>query len=238
MESKLAILTGEVEASSDRLKTVSLAWNRQTFRRDGYAPALEALRGMAAGHDCCMYCGQNLADHIDHYVPVHSDPMKAFMWLNYLLACSTCNSRFKKGIHEVDSVGVPMLVNPTAEDPFVHLHLILDTGEYFGISDRGEYTVRTCGLNSEKRPDARRHALELMSLAIGQWMNARVEGALAEMDRAASVIRDQPFAAVFQSMLRQAMRVDADVLFSGIGDAQLLNMLRDPRVQGDLRLSV
>ncbi|MER7771611.1 HNH endonuclease [Kitasatospora sp. NPDC096140] len=242
VELRLGVLTREVTATTgsvEQVRTANLAWKRKTFRRDAYAPALGRLKEMAPGHDCCMYCGQNLADHIDHYVPINVDPLQAFSWLNYLLACSTCNSRFKKGAHAVDDTGIPMLVNPTVEDPFVHLHLVLDTGEYCGLSPRGEYTVSTCGLNADKRPEARRHARNVMSLALERWWTARDRGLPDEMSHALSVIRDQPFAGVFQAMLRQAVRSEADLLFAGIRDnARLLDILRSPGVQNELRISV
>ncbi|MFJ8472197.1 hypothetical protein [Kitasatospora sp. NPDC094011] len=237
-ESKLAVLTAEVEKSGQRIRTAKLAWKRETFRRDAYAPALAKLKEMAPGHECCMYCGQDLADHVDHYVPINFDPLRAFLWLNYLLACSTCNSRFKKELHDVDDVtGVPLLVNPTVDDPFAHLHLVLTTGEYCGLTRRGDYTIATCGLNAGKRPAARRHALDVMSLALDKWWKAKEDGAPEGISNALSVIRDQPFAGVFQAMLRQAVTGQADLLFAGIDDGRLLHILRSPGVQNELKAS-
>ncbi|SDT59489.1 5-methylcytosine-specific restriction endonuclease McrA [Streptomyces sp. TLI_053] len=229
VESSLHRLTAEVMGSGDRLRTAKLAWKRESFRRDTYPPVLECLRTMAHGTDCCMYCGHDLADQIDHFVPVVIDPARTFSWPNHLLACGPCNTRFKNRLFEVDEAGRPLLIDPTAEDPFRHLHLVLSTGEYLGIDDRGDYTIATVGLNREKRPEARRQAMAVTAFAIEKWWSARTDGDRAAVDTAASVVRGQPFAGVFQSMLRQAVRAEADLFFEGVqGRERLLTLLRDP----------
>ncbi|MFJ4668002.1 HNH endonuclease [Kitasatospora purpeofusca] len=155
--------------------------------------------------------------------------------MNYLLACSACNSRFKRQLHAVDALGAPLLIDPTVDDPFRHIHLVLNTGEYLGITDRGDCTIATVGLNEDKRPEARRQALSVMVLVIEKWWSATSSGNRAGVATAVSVLRDQPFAGVFQAMLRQAVREEADLFFEGIEDGvRLLELLRRPELRAGL----
>lgn len=235
VEARLAALTEEVADGADGLQVAKRAWKRNSFRRDTYPPVLSRLKEMAPGIDCCMYCGQGLADTVDHYVPMDADPARAFSWLNYLLACSACNSRFKRQLHAVDALGVPLLIDPTVDDPFRHIHLVLSTGEYLGISDRGEYTIATVGLNEDKRPEARCHALSVMALVIDKWWSATSSGNRSGVATAISVLGTSRSCGVFQAMLRQAAREEADLLFEGIEDkVRLLDLLRRPELRAGL----
>jgi hypothetical protein len=54
------------------------------------------LSRMAVGIQRCMYCGDSLGTDIDHFEPIVLRPSRAFDWLNHLLACSSCNSNYKR----------------------------------------------------------------------------------------------------------------------------------------------
>ncbi len=54
------------------------------------------LRAMCNGPQRCMYCEESMATAIEHMRPRSSYPEATFVWENYLLACSTCNSKFKR----------------------------------------------------------------------------------------------------------------------------------------------
>ncbi|MDT3400647.1 hypothetical protein RKE29_29280 [Streptomyces sp. B1866] len=212
-----------------RLPHARTLWKRAAVRRDVHAPLRELLRTMAAGLGCCMYCGHDLADQIDHHVPVVLAPVRAFCWFNHLLACSPCNSRFKRDQHRQDALGNSLLLDPTRDDPFQHLHLTLDEGIYVDLSPRGRFTIDACGLNRDKRPEARQRARRDIGHHIEGWWRAHRDGDIRRAADYLAAIRDQPFADVCQYMLRQAVHEAADVFFAASPD--ILPLLRRPEVR-------
>ena len=70
------------------------------------------LRQMAHGTERCMYCEDNLGTDIDHVEPLAVAPLRAFDWLNHLLACSYCNSHAKGRQYPCDADGHPLLIDP------------------------------------------------------------------------------------------------------------------------------
>ncbi|NUR03860.1 MAG: hypothetical protein HOY79_47310 [Streptomyces sp.] len=144
----------------ERTKQAELVWERKTVRRDVYQPIKDILERMAPGLDCCMYCGNHLADTIDHFIPRARCALRTLYWPNLLLACSTCNTRYKRDAYESDGLVGSLLVDPTGEDPFDHLDLQLESGIYHVVegSKKGQRTIDVYGLNKEKRPQARERA--------------------------------------------------------------------------------
>ncbi|WP_393059891.1 HNH endonuclease [Streptomyces sp. LN549] len=197
--------------------------------RDGI---FAALQNMAHGISSCMYCGHHMADTIDHYVPVSENPVRTFCWSNHLLACSTCNSRYKLDKYEKNAFGTPSLVDPTREDPFTHLHLNLDTGLYEGLTARGEYTIKVCGLNERRLPDARMRARRDIILHLEGWACAIDNGDESRAKDFTAAVREQPFSDVCQAMLRQAQHPASELLFAAFPD--LLSLLRRPGLSDGL----
>ncbi|MGV9565383.1 HNH endonuclease [Streptomyces sp. NPDC003480] len=212
----MATLSGQISAEeqSSRQALADSLWDHTTVRRRVYTPLRAALWAMAHGIDACMYCGRDMADTIDHYVPVSKDPLKTFCWFNHILACSTCNSRYKRDVHLEDAFGNPKLIDPTREDPFEHLHLNLDTGLYLSKTERGDYTCRTCGLNEHQLPEARLRAMRQIQLHLDGWRQSYDAGDHSKLAAYTSAIREQPFADVCQAMLRQAQLPEAQTLFT------------------------
>lgn len=101
---------------------------------------LAVLGIMAHGRQCCNYCSDSLGTDIDHYCPLAEAPLCTFEWKNHLLACSRCNSHGKRGLFPRDKAGNPLIIDPTAEDPWDHLRLTPTTGEYIAMTDRGQTT--------------------------------------------------------------------------------------------------
>jgi hypothetical protein len=101
---------------------------------------------MAPGIEQCMYCGDT-GTEIDHFEPISRNPLRTFDWLNHLLACVNCNSRAKLAAFPIDAHGHPLLIDPTAEDPFDHLRLSLPFGRYEPLTDKGRTTIKVCSLN-------------------------------------------------------------------------------------------
>lgn len=98
------------------------------------------LQGMAGGRIRCMYCEDSLGTDIHHFRPQVLAPALAFSWSNYLLACAHCNSNRKRSVFPLDRAGLPLFVDPTAEDPLEHLALLPTSGRRglrSGTSRRG-----------------------------------------------------------------------------------------------------
>lgn len=173
-----------------------------------------ALVDMAPGIERCMYCGDNQGSSIDHFQPLALAPLKAFAWVNHLLACTHCNSNHKRDRYPVDpATGHCLLVDPTSEDPADHLDLVLTTGVYRPLrgSPKGAATIEVFGLDRPSLERGRAKAFvrcrsmlrdldELIRAADGGD-----DGDAGEAAEVADALRVQPFADVLH-----AMRVKAE----------------------------
>ncbi|MET7712326.1 HNH endonuclease [Streptomyces sp. NPDC005407] len=234
LETALLKLTDELAGTPvpERRKHVNRMWKRETFRRDVYTPVREALEGMTPGYDCCMYCGDHLADTIDHLVPKAVCALRTFYWPNLLLACSPCNSRYKGDQHEGDGLLGSLLVDPTRENPFDHLTLWLDSGVYRPVegSSKGEWTIKVCGLNEGKRSRVRAAAWVKIGGHLRAWDRARSERNEKDMRFAVYCIRDQPFADVYYAALHHVDAGDAQNIFAET-NPDVLALLRDDQLR-------
>jgi uncharacterized protein (TIGR02646 family) len=226
----LAARTAEVGAAVDQKKRAQDLWKHTTFRRTVRPEIRAALGRMAVGLEGCMYCGNSLGTDIDHFEPVARNPLRTFDWLNHLLACSRCNSHQKRDQFPLDAHNRPLLIDPTAEDPFEHLLLSFSVGEYDGKTEKGRTTIKVCDLNNELLARGRAGAaLDLQDL-FRAWERADLR---SDEERKVALVRrvqDRPFADVCQAMLRQADNDNADLLFQpGIAE-----ILRRPDFQGAL----
>ena len=95
-----------------------------------------------------MYCEGSQGTDIDHFEPRSRNPEQAFVWDNYLLACSHCNSTEKREQFPVDEEGQPLLIDPTDgdDDPRDHLALSLQ-GRWVPRTRKGTETLEVLGLN-------------------------------------------------------------------------------------------
>jgi uncharacterized protein (TIGR02646 family) len=91
------------------------------------ARALQTLREMMGPPERCMYCVDSHGCDIEHFRPKGRFPTHAFQWPNLLLCCTECG-RFK-GVQFPTEDGQPLLIDPTAEDPWQHLDFDPDTGD-------------------------------------------------------------------------------------------------------------
>jgi uncharacterized protein (TIGR02646 family) len=87
---------------------------------------LQVLRQMMGPRERCMYCLDSHGCDIEHFRPKSSFPVHAFRWPNLLLCCTECG-RFK-GAQFPTEHGRPLLIDPTAEDPWRFLDFDPDTG--------------------------------------------------------------------------------------------------------------
>ena len=114
---------------------------------------LKTLQQMMGKRERCMYCVDSHGSDIEHFRPKAHFPGRMFQWANMLLCCTECG-RFK-GSQFPMAKRRPMLIDPTAEDPWQHLDFDPDTGNLtarFDIhandwSARGAKTVEVLRLD-------------------------------------------------------------------------------------------
>lgn len=237
---QLVTLTKELAAAptDDRKQVAQTLWKKSSTRTHVYQPLKEVLKQMALGLEQCMYCGTDFGTDVDHFEPVARNPLRTFDWLNHLLACTTCNSNHKRHEFPTDADGLPLLIDPTIEDPYEHMTLSLSTDMYHPVSAKGTATIAVCGLNRGQLVDGRRRARKTVAMCLRLLATAVMGGQDAEATEIAATIRQQPFADVCQAMLRQATAPGAERIFSGndvVGlTSDLLVYLRMPEIRNVL----
>lgn len=96
----------------------------------------ETLKVMAGSLSRCVFCSDSRGTDVEHFWPKRRYPDKAFVWPNLLLSCAGCNS--KKGERfDLDQAGHPLLIDPTAEDPWDFLYFDSATGNLAARYDPG-----------------------------------------------------------------------------------------------------
>ncbi|AQT72500.1 hypothetical protein B1K54_13180 [Streptomyces sp. fd1-xmd] len=132
----------------------------------GAKSLVSTLEKMLGSRKRCVYCCDSRSSDIDHFKPVKLDLRVTFKWKNFILICPECN-RCKGSKFEYGLDGKPLLVDPTAVDPWDHLVLDVDSGvmapRYFNgnFDARGEYTLDVVSpVNDEATVEGRRRAAE------------------------------------------------------------------------------
>ena len=181
-------------ANTDRARR---AWsNAYALRRQ----LREVLEDMAPGVQRCMYCGDSQGSSIDHFEPLSLAPLKAFAWVNHLLACTHCNSNHKRDRYPVDAEGHCLLVDPTREDPARHLRLVLRTGQYQPLTAKGETTIEVFGLARPSLERGRASAFVRCRSMLRDIATLVEDGEQAAAQEVAGSLRVQPFADVLHAM--------------------------------------
>lgn len=134
---------------------VKSAW-RAARDSAAFRPALAALRRMAGDAERCMYCLDSHGTDVEHFWPKTPYPERMFGWTNLLLGCTECG-RLKGDRFPLES-GAPLLVDPSAEDPWEHLDFDSDTGNLMARVDaasgapsrKGEATVDLLQLDARE----------------------------------------------------------------------------------------
>ena len=88
--------------------------------------ALGVLQTMTGHRQRCMYCGDSHGTDMEHFWPKKQQPERMFRWPNLLLCCTECG-RFKGEQFPLEH-GTPLLVDPTADDPWLFLDFDPATG--------------------------------------------------------------------------------------------------------------
>jgi uncharacterized protein (TIGR02646 family) len=94
-------------------------WKRMR-RRVAMRRIEETLGDMCGPRKRCMFCQDSFGTDVEHFRPKGRFREAMFLWQNLILACSGCN-RIKSEQFPMGSSGEPLLIDPTAEDPWAHL---------------------------------------------------------------------------------------------------------------------
>lgn len=128
---------------------------RQTWERarptKPMAKVVSVLRGMSGPRERCMYCEDSRGTDVDHFWPLARYPDRIFLWPNLLLCCAACNRQKGDAFH-LGPDGAPLLVDPTALDPWDFLFYDSETDNITAryhlvdgrleLDPRGEHTLR------------------------------------------------------------------------------------------------
>jgi uncharacterized protein (TIGR02646 family) len=134
---------------------VNAEW-KQARKTKPVQEALAVLRRMMGPFERCMYCHHSHATDIEHFWPKAPYPGHMFEWPNFLLCCTECG-RYKGDRFPLEN-GLPSLIDPTAEDPWLHLDFIPETGNLTArfdprrnaFSRKGEATVSVLRLGERE----------------------------------------------------------------------------------------
>jgi uncharacterized protein (TIGR02646 family) len=141
--------------------------------------ALGVLQAMAGNRQRCMYCGDSHGTDIEHFWPKTPHPDQMFRWPNLLLCCTECG-RFKGNNFPLVN-NLPLLVDPTADDPWQFLDFDPVTGNIVARFDtaandwlpKGTETVKILHLDC-------REALAASYQQSHRRLKSRIEAALQE----------------------------------------------------------
>lgn len=121
----------------------------------------------AISHGKCFYCEASLLNvpkEVDHYLEVHNDHSKAYVWENLYLACQKCNDK-------IDSKVIPL---SDVLDPFVDTDSVISENIYFDKEEigfmpgatKGEKTIQKYKLDSERQDALRTKHLQTITQKI------------------------------------------------------------------------
>jgi uncharacterized protein (TIGR02646 family) len=185
-------------------------WKQQGHR--AFREIRTQLGRMASGLDRCMYCEDSEGTAIEHFWPKAVYPERAFDWLNYLLACTLCNSNSKRDRFPLDEAGLPLLLNPTEDEPLDHLALSPWTGKLTGLTPKGEHSIPVFALDRANLENGRRSAWIALESLLAEYARFRRSGNAERAAQIESTVRNYPFAGVFAALLRIAAGPDAALL--------------------------
>jgi uncharacterized protein (TIGR02646 family) len=210
-----------VAAAADARAEAGRLWefrNNKAFRE-----IREVLRRMAPGIERCMYCEDSHGTAIEHFWPKAGYPDRAFDWFNHLIACSGCNSNFKRDRFPLDIAGCPLLVNPTEEEPLDHLSFSPSTGRFESRSPKGEPSIEVFGLNRVTLTKGRASAWTVLEQLLIRYAASKDAGNQGKAQQIEATIRNQPFAGVFAALLLMASGPNAESL---IDDVECLRVIQ------------
>jgi uncharacterized protein (TIGR02646 family) len=205
--------------TESRVARADALWRNRTHER--IVEVRNTLRRMCSGNERCMYCEDSAGTDIDHFRPRSVEPLLTFTSSNYLLACSACNSNFKRHEFPCSASGDPYLIDPTAEDPTVLLTFSPSTGRYEAIPDsiKGVESLRVFGINRPMLEAARRDAWQLFQVAIAAYNAAMADDDIGRAENLAKIVQRQPLAGVLHALITSGDNANLDLIDPGCRSA-------------------
>lgn len=207
--------TQKVLAAADPKADADARWKRKP--KAAFAEVRRSLEQMATGRSRCMYCEDSMGTDIDHFWPKSNFPAKAFTWENYLLACSFCNSNQKRTLFPLDTNGNPLLLDPTAEDPELHLNLLPATGDFAHTTPKGDESIKVFGLNDStfprRLPKGRKDALIALTVLLKEYDSQFTTNPAYAQD-IKSTIKDFPFSVVLSYLVKTSQSPNGAAILS------------------------
>lgn len=201
--------TAKVGAAADPSAEAKRLWE---MKGKAFEEIRQALRVMASGIERCMYCEDSVGTDIEHFWPKTDYPLLAFDWGNYLIACSGCNSNYKRTQFPRDPQGLPLLLNPVEEEPLDHLAFSPSTGRYEPTTPKGTASEEVYGLNRDTLTQGRRNAWIAVQGLLILYAQHKGSGDLAKAGKFEEVVRTYPFAGVLAALLHIAAGPGATAL--------------------------
>jgi len=169
----------EVNAGSDCRKSWETARKTKTM-----GEVVDTLARMSGDRQRCMFCEDSRGTQVDHFWPMVPYKQRAFLWENLLWVCSGCNQA-KGNRFDLDPDGKPLLIDPTAEDPWDYLFFEPGTGLITarfhadtGTSDpKGEHTADDAilPLNIEAVAEGRKRVSRSLHRAVQRFLTGLSE---------------------------------------------------------------
>lgn len=193
-----------VAGATDPRKEAERLWRLRD--NNAFREIRESLSRMASGLERCMYCEDSQGTGIDHFWPQTPYPNRAFDWDNYLLACAHCNSHQKRDRFPLSPAGLPLLIDPTVEDPLNHLTFSPSTGRYEPGpgSAKGSPSIEVFGLNRAILIRGRHDAWVVLGQLLIRYAESRRQGEDELSARIEDAVRRHPFAGVLAVLLQIA----------------------------------
>ncbi len=198
----LSLRTRQVLAAEDPKARAAELW--RTLARHRYrARVHKALQRLSSGVGRCMYCEDSAAHEVEHFRPKARYPERAFCWENLLLVCGKCN-RSKLAQFPLDARGEPLLIDPTAEDPALHLDTSPRQGRLVARngSPKGQKTIDVLKLNRWELSQGRQNAWRGLEELLRWYAEHRAAGRHERAERCKREICERPFSALLCFLLR------------------------------------
>jgi 5-methylcytosine-specific restriction endonuclease McrA len=215
--------------------------NRELWRKAEYKTHFAQGKTEARCAWCERFRDQKGELHVDHHRPksavsrwkgdppeVGDDPpaeervglgfwWMAWRWDNFVLACWTCNARWKRDLFPRDrATAAPLLLHP--HEPFVtREHFRWNaTGHIQSVSSQGYATIVTCGLNRGNLVSARRGVYADAVDALDRLIDARRRGAPGDcvvQERRLELLESREFPSMIRWLVEDRLGMPAEEFF-------------------------
>ncbi len=188
-----------------------------------------ALCAMASGLERCMYCEDSHGCDVEHGYPKVPFPERAFLWPNLAWVCGPCNRQKNDAFDEE-------ILDPTGEDPLDHLVFSPATGRYTPRDDspKGTATLRVLRrfASEPTLSRGRQNALTKLRMFLREYDTRAANGRTTEADDIRRLVVEEPFSAVFATVLRASAEPGATEV---LGEELVAVVSRHPAMHQWLR---